>query len=163
LQENSSDERILALLDKEEYEDTDLVCIRIPLSLPYQANWKEFERTDGEIQIRGTIYKYVKRKIENGELVLLCIPHHDKMKVNSARDDFFKFANDLAQNTSGSKSANNGHNVKNSLSDYYLGSIGTGKKYLPRIDNVFTFPRQVGNVLSVPHISPEQPPDCHFC
>lgn len=158
-EQQKSDKRIVAILDKEEYDDSELISIKIPLSLPYQTDWPEFERTDGEIEIEGIIYKYVKRKVENGELVLLCLPHHDKMQLNNARDDFFKYANDLAQNTSNKSPDNNGHNFKNPLSDYYLGSIGFLRYYLPVNDHNFKFFYESGNLVSVPHISPEQPPD----
>ena len=161
LEEQRSDKRIVAILEKEEYDDAELVMIRIPLSLPYQANWKEFERTDGEIEVEGTIFKYVKRKVLNGELLLLCLPHHDKMQVHSARDDFFKFANDLAQNTTSgtNKSGHSGQHYKNPFPDYYLGSNGFAKTSLPGIHHDFTFQNEIGNLKSVPHISPEQPPD----
>jgi hypothetical protein len=85
------------------------------------------------------------------------------MQLHTARDDFFKFANDLAQHTSGSKSTNPGHTIKNPLSDYYLGSVGTCKKFFPQIEIHFTFPYLVGHVLSVPHICPGQPPDGPSC
>ncbi len=163
LQEQRSDERILAILENAAYDDEELVTITIPLSLPYQANWKEFETTDGEIAIEGTIYRYVKRKVQHGELVLMCIPHHDKMQVNTARDDFFKYANDLAGDASNNKPVNPGQSGKTPLSDFYLASIGVVNHFpVPACQN-FTFPYQVGHLLSVPHSSPAQPPDFTSC
>lgn len=162
-EEQRSDEQIVALLENEEYDEADLVTIKIPLYLPYQTNWKEFETTDGEIEVEGTIYKYVKRKVQHGELVLLCIPHHDKMQVNTARDDFFKYANDLAQNTSDKNTRNSGHNFKSPLSDYYLCTGALLKYYLPGIHRNFKLQYKLGNLVSVSPISPEQPPDFHSC
>ena len=62
-------------LDKAEYNESELITIKVPISLPYQTNWKDFERVDGEINFEGKIYKYVKRKVEDGQLVLMCRPH----------------------------------------------------------------------------------------
>lgn len=163
LEAQSCDERIVAILENEEYDKAELVVIKIPLSLPYQTNWKEFETTDGEIEFEGTIYKYVKRKVQNGELVLLCIPHHDKMQVNTARDDFFKYTNDLAQNTPNKKSGNAGFKFKNPLNDFYLLSGSFTKACQQGIHHNFKFPPHAGHIISVPHISPEQPPDLITC
>lgn len=158
-EQQRSDMRMAITLDNDEYDESDLVAIRIPLSLPYQTDWKEFERTDGEIELQGKIYKYVKRKVQNGELVLMCIPHHDKMQLNSAREDFFKYANDLAQNNSNKKSETPAHNFKGPLSDYYPGDIAVIDYNLLKGHSGFNSQYEVGKLIYIPHISPEQPPD----
>ncbi|MGN6438194.1 MAG: hypothetical protein ACTHMM_16760 [Agriterribacter sp.] len=56
------------------YADEDLVLVKIPVLLPYSTNWKEYERYDGEIEWGGVRYNYVKRKILNDTLFLLCLP-----------------------------------------------------------------------------------------
>ncbi len=71
--------------------------MRVPLNLPYQNEWTDFERFDGEIEIEGVHYKYVKRKIERGELVVMCIPNETRTKIESSKDDYFRLMNDLDQ------------------------------------------------------------------
>jgi len=103
-------------LDKEEYNEKDLITFKVPLNIPYQVNQREFERVDGEITINGTIYKYVKRKIEDGELVLLCLPYYKKMKLVKASADFASHYNDLSPS---GKKENSPSPAKNmSLSEY---------------------------------------------
>ena len=46
-------------LDNKEYDASTLIEIKVPVSLPYQTDWKEFERVDGEIEFNGMHYKYV--------------------------------------------------------------------------------------------------------
>ena len=70
-------------LDNSDYDESQLIEIKVPIELPYQTNWKEFERVDGEIEVDGIHYKYVKRKIVNGELVLLCLPNKSKTESKS--------------------------------------------------------------------------------
>ena len=60
-----ADSQLQASLDKQQYNEQDLVTIKVPLSLPYQTNWKEFERVDGEIKLDGKIYKYVKNNLSS--------------------------------------------------------------------------------------------------
>lgn len=107
-----------AQLDNNSYDESQLIEMRVTLNLPYQTNWSEFERVDGEIEIDGILYKYVKRKVENGQLVLLCLPNEAKMRLQTARDDFFKLVNDLQQSTQNKKS-NTGTTALNSFSTEY--------------------------------------------
>lgn len=163
-EQQQSDKRLEASIDKNEYDKADLITIKVPLSLPYQTDWKEFERVEGEINLHGKIYKYVKRKVQKGELILLCIPDHNKMQLETAKDDFFKYANDLMQNNSSKKSDNSkAAAFKNLLSEYYQISIDFNKNSIQQTKQSFSLPYQVGNLVSSPHISPEQPPDFSSC
>ncbi len=98
--QQQADIQMIASLDQDEYNAADLITIKIPINLPYQSNWKEFERVDGEVNIEGKIYKYVKRKVQDGELVLLCLPDKNKTRLTTAKDEFFKYANNLVQHNS---------------------------------------------------------------
>jgi hypothetical protein len=108
-----------ASLDKEAYNMKDLITIKIPLSLPYLNNWSDFQRVDGEIELDGRIYKFVKRKVYDGQLILLCLPDDHKMHLKAAREDFFKSVNDLSAIPS-SKKQNKGNTAafKNMQGDY---------------------------------------------
>lgn len=100
--EHEENRKLQATLDEQRYNEEDLVEVKIPLNLPYHSNWKEFERFDGEIDIDGMHYRYVKRKIYNDSLILLCIPNEIKAKLQTARDQFFSLVSDL-QKSSGQK------------------------------------------------------------
>jgi len=83
-------------LDREDYDEHQLVSVKIPVAyLPYYNNSKSYERIDGQIEIEGIRYKYVKRRIYNDSLEMLCLPDHDAMKLLSAKNEFFKFVNDI--------------------------------------------------------------------
>jgi hypothetical protein len=103
-------------LNTHAYATTELIEITVPLTLPYQTDWAEFERIDGAIEINGIHYKYVERKIVNGQLVLKCIPHHTQQLLVNARDAFFKLVNDLQQPSN--KKSPNKNIVKNIVLDY---------------------------------------------
>ena len=70
--------------------------------------------------MNGMHYEYVKRKVQDGMLILKCIPNETKHRIVSARDDFFKLVNDLQQNNGGSKKQNapNSTIQNNLLSDF---------------------------------------------
>jgi hypothetical protein len=113
-----ADQQLEAQLDNNEYDESQLVEVRIPLNMPYQNNQMEFERHYGEMESGGKYYTYVKRKIENGVLVLLCIPNNSKEKIKSAGNDYFKTANGLDQNQPDKKQNNNSNFAKNFWSEY---------------------------------------------
>ena len=108
-----------AKLDKNDYRDDQLIEIKVPLNLPYQLNWKSFERFDGEIDIDGIHYKYVKRKVYNDSLVLLCLPNKTKHNIEKAKEDYFKIVNDIDPASSQKKSDNN-LSFKNILSEFFV-------------------------------------------
>ena len=114
--EHKADSMLEVKLDNNHYEESQLIELKIPIDLPYQSTWASFERFDGEIEMNGTLYKYVKRKLVNDTLVLLCIPNHQKMELQTARNDFFKNTNDLSQNNS-KKSVSNTATFKKLMSD----------------------------------------------
>lgn len=84
-----------ARIDAGHYEESDLFEVRIDLDVPYQLNQPDFERHYGEVEVDGRYYTYVKRKIENGQLVLLCIPNEKKTDVKAAGEEYYSKANGL--------------------------------------------------------------------
>ncbi len=72
------------------YNDNELTVLKVPMSLPYFTNWTAFERYDGSIEIDGHHYEYVKRKIVNDTLILLCLPNAEKDKLASTKSSFEK-------------------------------------------------------------------------
>ncbi len=157
-EQNNSDKSIEASIDKAEYNEADLITIKVPLSLPYQNDTKEFERLEGEINFKGKIYKYVKRKIEKGEFVLMCLPDKNKMKIEEAKEDFFKNSNDLGQNNSNKQEKSKAISIKKASGEYDEYSFSISINSLNNISQDFHLPNKE-NFPSSPHISPEQPPD----
>lgn len=83
-------------IDNSDYNESNLIEIRVPLNAPYLTeNSTEYERVEGELEIQGKVYKYVKRKVENGDLVLQCLPNETKTRLKNSRVDFFRLVNDL--------------------------------------------------------------------
>jgi hypothetical protein len=104
--EHNADISLEKKIEKSEYRDDDLIELRVPLNAPYlSSNPTGFERFDGEVELQGKHYKYVKRKIEDGHLVLLCLPDENKSRIQNSREDFFRLVNDLGHNSQ-SKSKN---------------------------------------------------------
>ena len=83
LLEKKADKHLELLIDNHEYDDAELLELRVALNMPYQQRFTEFERHYGEVTIDGKTYQYVKRKIEGDILVLKCIPHDSKDQLKN--------------------------------------------------------------------------------
>ena len=77
-------------------QEENLISIKVPAALPpYSDNLEQFEWISGEVNVEGTIYKYVKRRIFKDSVEFLCVPNIAKMRLENAREDFFRLCNDL--------------------------------------------------------------------
>lgn len=103
-------------LDNKLYDESRLIEISIPLSMPYYQN-TEFARLDGRINIKGIEYSYVKRKIENGYLILKCIPNNNAQLIKEKAGNYFAGANGFDKPSS-PKSGQSKSTVKISIDDF---------------------------------------------
>ena len=155
--QQKAEKDIVAKIDKQDYNDADLITLTIPLSMPYLTDSKDFESKDGEITLNGKVYHYVKQKISQGNLILKCLPDEQQTHLQNARADFFKLANELQSNSASKKSGNNSQIIKLVISDYIktenaANSVAFINRTKPYADSYFAC-IQKGETLI-----PEQPP-----
>jgi len=93
-----SDKQLTQQLDNHQYNDSELIEVKIALHTPYLTSWSDYERIDGEAEVNGIFYSYVKRKIHNDTLYLLCLPNKNKTQLNSARIEYAGNVNDVPTN-----------------------------------------------------------------
>lgn len=105
------DVKLEAKIDNSDYNEAQLIEIRVSLNMPYQERYTDFERHYGEINIDGKLYTYVKRKIEGNVLVLKCIANESKQQLKQT-------ANDLAKSNTGQEQDNNGKKQTNTLKSF---------------------------------------------
>lgn len=149
---------IVAKIDNQNYNDADLITLTVPLSMPYIQDSKDFERKDGEISLNGKVYHYVKQKISQGNLVLMCLPDEQKTHLQNAKDDFFRLANELQSNTDSKKSGDNAQVIKLTLGDYEDLKVADLDLYSTPISK--SFPSfSFYALLKGEGIMPEQPPE----
>lgn len=155
--QQKADKELVTKLDNNIYNEADLITITVPLSMPYLTDSKDFERKDGEITFNGKIYHYVKQKVFQGNLLLMCLPDEQKMHLQNAKDDFFRLANELQTNSSSKKSGESSQVIKLVISDYIktdnsINAFALNSSATSHSDNYFAH-LQKGEILI-----PEQPP-----
>ena len=84
--------------------------------MPYQNNSSGFERVYGEVIYNGNIYSFVKRKIDNGYLILKCIPNLKKENIQKERREIAKTNTGIDQDQKSSSPS--GKILKNPTPDF---------------------------------------------
>jgi hypothetical protein len=88
--QSSSNANLEKQVDKNNYSEGDLITIKTKLNLPYYTSSAQFERVYGSINIDGTNYQYVKRRIQNDTLELLCLPNKTNTNLQSVKNEMTK-------------------------------------------------------------------------
>jgi hypothetical protein len=113
--EQKATARLENKIDAGNYSEDQLVEVQIPLSMPYYSD-KDYESVYGETDWNGKHYRYVKRKITNNTLYLLCLPHEEKNAIVTAKNELTKSVNDLSTDNPTQKQAPSV--IKLLISDY---------------------------------------------
>jgi hypothetical protein len=92
------DRHLAQQLNNHQYNDSELIEVKIALHTPYLTSWSDYERVDGEAEVNGLYYTYVKRKIHNDTLYLLCLPNKTKTQLNAARIEYANKVQDVPAN-----------------------------------------------------------------
>ena len=118
--ENTENSKLETRLDENNYDESELISVKVPaIHLSSYTNSRLFERVDGQVEVNGISYKYVKRRLLNDTLEMLCIPNHAIMQLQAVNDNFFKLVNDLQLNHLGKKNNISPSSHNNSPSEYY--------------------------------------------
>lgn len=159
---HQSDKRFEARLDLKQYDQKDLVAVRVPLFMPYQAANKGFERIHGEVTISGVVYKYVGRKVESGDLVLYCLKDEIGSSLRSAKNAFFCNTNGLsADNPSPNRQGNNCAPTAPGLGDYDNFIAGYAVSFaVPAV--TYSLPADDASSARGAGNLPEEPPEYRF-
>jgi hypothetical protein len=91
-------------LDDNRYAGADEMTFRVPLTLPYYTDSREYERVRGEFEVEGEVYQLVKQKLLRDTLYIVCVKDHDSKKIKQALADYVKTFTDKPENSkSGAK------------------------------------------------------------
>ena len=104
---------MITALDNNNYNESDLTQMKFALNMPYTIANKSYERCDGQVELNGIQYNYVKRMVKND--TLYCIPNNQKTKINDTKNEYAKQNSDIQQ---GKRSGQSASKKVNSLSEF---------------------------------------------
>jgi hypothetical protein len=88
--QSDSDAQLEKQVDKNNYDEGQLLSIKTKLDLPYYSSSPQYERAYGTVTIEGVQYQYVNRRVYKDTLELLCIPNEAKTKMQSLKNELAK-------------------------------------------------------------------------
>lgn len=110
--QSRSTKQIQVRLDDNNYDDSELISVKVPAGhLSYYNSSNQFVRVDGQLEINGMQYIFVKRRLFNDSIEMLCIPNQAATHLNKAKSDYFKLLNDVQRRGQDKKS--DSHSNKN--------------------------------------------------
>ena len=76
-----AEEKLAKHIVEKAYDDNELILIKKAVNLPYYNISTNYESKEGSIEIEGTYYNFVKSRVVNDTLELLCLPNTEKNRV----------------------------------------------------------------------------------
>jgi hypothetical protein len=77
-------------LDDNSYKESETTTFKIPLTVPYYTDSRDFERVDGEFEHNGEVYRLVKQKLSQDTLQIVCVKDNESKKINQVLADYVK-------------------------------------------------------------------------
>lgn len=156
-QERSKSE-LEARLDVNDFDESQLITIRVPVThLAYYNTSPEFVRVSGSVEINGIEYKYVKRRLYNDSLELLCLPDQGTMKLRAYANDIYRMTNGLLA-APGKHTGAKSLPIKNLVVDPYVVTNGVAAQ-APYVQISPLFFETSFPILSCTSLVDEQPPE----
>ncbi len=86
-------------LDDDNYAGADEMTFKVPLTVPYHTDSKEYERVHGDFEVGGEVYQLVKQKLLRDTLYIVCVKDHQGKKIKQALADYVKTFTDKPTDT----------------------------------------------------------------
>lgn len=145
--------------DSRAYNESELVSIKTTLNLPYYTSSADYERAYGSIEVDGITYQYVKRRVYQDTLELLCLPNVTIRDIKEAKNNIAKQAADGSTSSPLKKGGSVG---KIAIPDFFNQAPLTYSVGVPEAK--CTFARSFDARLAIGHLTlPDQPPRLLQC
>jgi len=128
-----------AQFDSDEYERQHEVTIKVPLTIPYATDSKDYSRVDGEFEHQGEIYRMVKQKLQRDTLYIVCVKDATSKDIKQALAEYVKSFTDKP-----ASEKNQSKNLQTLIKDYIATSTvlqtrNTGWSYAVEQSDVVIF------------------------
>jgi hypothetical protein len=99
-------QELIQKLDDNAYNASEAITFKMPITVPYNTDSRDFERVDGEFEHNGDVYRLVKQKLAQDTLYIVCVKDQESKKINQVLADYVKtFTDKPASAKQGAKTA----------------------------------------------------------
>ena len=102
-----------ARFDTDSYEQMHEVTVKVPLTVAYLNDSRDYVRVDGEFEHQGEVYRMVKQRYQSDTLYIVCVKDNTSKKINQALTDYVKTFSDKPAGEKG-----NTKTIQNFIKDY---------------------------------------------
>ncbi len=102
-----------ALFDDSNFLPEEEITIKVPITIPYATDSREFARVDGEFEHEGEVYRMVKQRYISDTLHIICVKDNTSKEIKQALTDYVKTFTDKPSSEKGSAKT-----LQNFIKDY---------------------------------------------
>lgn len=102
-----------ALFDDEDSVIQQEITVKVPITVPYASDSREFTRVDGEFEYVGETYRLVKQRVISDTLYIVCVKDDQSKSIKQALADYVKTFTDKPVNEK-----SNSNTVPNFIKDF---------------------------------------------
>jgi len=117
---HQSDVQMVKQIFDNKIDNTKLIELKIPVSMPTIQDWTEYEEIVGQIQLKDAYYTYVRLKMTRDTMYLICLANTTKTQLVKANIIAAKEISDVPVNKKGQEPVSK---RVNTLSEYNLQSF----------------------------------------
>jgi len=102
-----------ARFDNDNYAQVHEITLKVPITVPYLNDSRDYVRVDGEFEYEGEVYRMVKQRYRSDTLSIVCVKDNTSKKIKQALTDYVKTFSDKPVGEKG-----NSKKTQNFIKDY---------------------------------------------
>ncbi|MBL7863221.1 MAG: hypothetical protein JNJ65_18825 [Cyclobacteriaceae bacterium] len=110
-------QELQARFDDDDYAREYEVTIKVPITIPYATDSRDYTRVDGEFEHQGEVYRMVKQKLQKDTLYIVCVKDLTSKDIKQALADYVKTFTDKPVNEKSQAKS-----LQNLIKDYIVTS-----------------------------------------
>ncbi len=75
---------MMAKFDADEYSNSETITIKVPITIPYATDSREYERVNGQFEYQGEFYRLVKQRLLRDTLLIVCVKDLQSKNIHQA-------------------------------------------------------------------------------
>lgn len=151
-----SEQQITKQIYENKVDATQLVQIKVPVHTPGIKDWPDYERVQGQVQLKDGFYNYVGMKMTHDTIYLVCVANEVKSKLFNATTIMAKNVSDAPLSKKGQDTPVK--KLNSPVSEYNIPLISY--RFLTFKDGCLKRANFISSILTHPYIeSPGKPPN----
>lgn len=90
-------QQLVQRFDADQYDESQTITFKVPLSIPYAGDRQDYVRVDGEFEHEGEFFHMIKQRLSQDTLYVVCVNDQQSKRIHRAMTDYVKtFGDDAA-------------------------------------------------------------------